>query len=356
MRNRLASILAIMMGMSYNELRQTSLPSCARDRVVSQHPFDTDFRITPEQKTRFQRDGFVKLDGFLNVNVVSMLRDRVEVEMGRDTDSSTTPSLYRVKYDLESDKDDVFEVLARRYFQQTLTDLTENDLFLTDEQIFEIEQNADVGSSWHVGVQTFGYQFAREFGCTLWTPLQSVNKHGQRGGMTYVPQHVISGEWIFEQIEPAVVSTLKAKEHAGVRTSASDYLSIRFGILNSPAMMEVLESHCVEDDFEPGDALVFNKMVVHRSVTLGDGPLTKRAAHVMRFVDAGSHYDLQRAKDLDYPIQQYRTGLFPFKPLTRQDIEIAEAGAAHGDLLSECAYFGEPERRTIRRAQSPDGP
>ena len=53
--------------------------------MMSQHPFDSDFRITPEQKVRFQRDGFVKLDGFLNANVIAALLDRVEVEMGRST-------------------------------------------------------------------------------------------------------------------------------------------------------------------------------------------------------------------------------------------------------------------------------
>lgn len=322
---------------------------------MSQHPFHSDFRVSPEQQIRFQRDGFVKLDGFLNANVVRMLRSRVEVEMEQDTDSSTLPSLYRVKYDLESDKNDLFQLLERLYLRQALTDLTQSDLFLTDEQIFEVEQGANVEQSWHVGVQSFGYQFASEFGCTLWAPLQPVSASGQRGGMAYVPQHIISGRWIFDQIEPAVVSTLKAKEKAGVKTSVADYFAIRFGILNSPAMVEILENHQVEDDFEPGDALLFNKMVVHRSVALMEGPLVKRAAYVMRFVDARSHYDLKRAKNLNYPIEQYRKGPFPFKPLTRQHIEIAEAGGAHGDLLSQCAYFSEPDRRMIRREQPPAG-
>ena len=61
---------------------------------------------------------------------------------------------------------------------------------------------------------------------------------------------------------------------------------MRHGILNSPAMLEILENHRVEYDFEPGDALLFNKMVVHRGVVLEEGPLAKRAAYVMRFVEA----------------------------------------------------------------------
>ncbi len=43
------------------------------------------------------------------------------------------------------------------------------------------------------------------------------------------------------------------------------------------------------------DALLFNKMVVHRSMMLGEGTLPKRATYVMRFVDArGIHDDPHR--------------------------------------------------------------
>jgi hypothetical protein len=49
------------------------------------HPFDSDFLVTSKQKKLFLRDGFVKLRGLLNADVVGMLRDRAEVAMGRDT-------------------------------------------------------------------------------------------------------------------------------------------------------------------------------------------------------------------------------------------------------------------------------
>ncbi len=318
---------------------------------MSPHPFENEFRVTPEQKMRFQRDGFVKLDGFLNGAVVGTLLDRVEVEMGRDiADGLTKDSMFnRAKYDFESDKNDVFELLERRYFRQALTELVERELFLTFELCFEITKNVDEGFPWHVGAQSFGYQPAGEFGCTVWAPLHPVDTKGQRGGMAYVPQNVVSGEFVFEQLEPAVVSTLKAKERAGIRTTVREYFSMRTGVLNAPAMVEILEQHQVEEDFQPGDVLLFNKMVIHRSVMLGEGELPRRAAHVMRFVDAGSHYDLQRARNLEYPSEQYGKGFFPYKPFTRQHIEIAEAGAADGDLLSECAYFGDRNRRTVRR-------
>ena len=323
-------------------------------KPVGGHPFDCDFLATREQQEAFRRDGFVKLDGFLNDGVVATLLDRVDAEMGRAQEGRfTIDSFSRAAYDFRSGKAEVYELLERPHFRRALTDLVERDLFLTFEICFEVERNVSKGFPWHVGVQSFGFQVAEEFACTLWVPLHPVDTTSQRGGMAYVPQHVVSGDFLYRQIEPAVVSTLRAKERSGARTSLAEYFSLRNGILNSPAMAEILEHHRVEDDFEPGDALLFNKMVVHRSVALGDGPLPRRAAYVMRFVDAGSHYDLERARNLEFPAERYGRGLFPYKPYTRQHIEIAEAGADDGDRLADCAYFDNPGRRTVRRSPGP---
>lgn len=321
------------------------------------HPFDSDVLVTREQKQAFQRDGFVKLEGLLNDRVVATLLDRVDLEMHRGGGANfrVDSQFSRATYDFESEKADVYELLERPHFRRALTELVERDLFLTFEICFEIEKNVSKGFPWHVGVQSFGFQFAEEYGCTLWVPLHSVDTAAQRGGMAYVPQHVVSGDFLFHQIEPAVVSTLRAKERNGIKTSVSEYFSLLTGILNCPTMVEILENHQVEDDFEPGDALLFNKMVIHRSVMLGEGPLPRRAAYVMRFVDAGSHYDLERARSLEFPVERYGRGLFPYRPFSRQHIEISEAGADDGDRLVECAYFDNPGRRTIRHARSTPG-
>lgn len=324
------------------------------------HIFDNEFRLTREQAASFSRDGFVKLSGFLNPSAVDMLLGRVDaelsrgmkVELNRGTRDQvpTAAAFNRVQYDFDARKMDLFELLARPYFRQTLTDLTGLDLFLTVELCFEIEKNVHKGLPWHVGVQSFGYQFVEQFGCTVWAPLHPIDTSGQRGGMTYVPEHVVSGEFMYAA-DLAVVETIRARERAGKTTSVQDYYGLRNGILNSPAMDELLEAHRVEDDFDPGDVLVFNKNVIHRSVMLDDGELSRRAAYVLRFVDATSRYDLHRAQSLEFPSEQYGKGLFPYKPVTRQHIEIAEAGAEDGDRLSQCAYFSDRDRRLIARAQ-----
>ncbi|MYA32811.1 MAG: phytanoyl-CoA dioxygenase family protein [Gemmatimonadales bacterium] len=322
------------------------------------HPFDNEFSVAREQMEHFSRDGFVKLKGFLNADVVSTLLDRVDVELNRGmevqfnrgtTDRVASESVFsRTQYDFAADKADIFELLERPYFRRALTDLTGRDLFLTFELSFEIKKNVNKGFPWHVGVQSFGYQFAEEFACTLWVPLHPIDTNGQRGGMAYIPQHILPGDFVYPA-DLAVVEALKARERAGKRTGVDDYFGLRGGILNSPAMKELLDVQAVEDDFEPGDAFLFNKSVIHRSVLLGEGELAQRAAYVMRFVDATSRYDLNRAQCLEFPSEQYGKGPFPYKPVTRQHIEIAEAGAQHGDVISQCAYFSDRDRRTIRR-------
>ena len=321
---------------------------------MSGHPFDNNFVITGRHKQQFQADGFVKLEGFFNAHVVDTLLDRVEVEMNRKTgDEIKADSRFsRVRYDFESNRNDIFELLERPYFRRALTDLVERDLFLTFELCFELGKNVSRGFPWHVGVQSFGFQPANEFGCTLWAPLHPIDTKGQRGGMAYVPENVISGDYIFRYIEPAIVSTIEARERTGVKTSADEYSLMRAAFLNAPPMSVVLEHHQVEDDFEPGDVLLFNKYVVHRSIMLGEGPLPRRAAHVMRLVDSGSHYDLQRARNLDFPVVRYGEEYTRYTPYDRQPMEIAEAGAEDGDVLAECTYFDDPDRRMIRRSGS----
>ncbi len=153
--------------------------------MTSIHPYDNEFHITPEQKEGFRRDGFAKLEGFFNAEVVDMLLARVEIEMNRGLAGglSTDSMFNRAKYDFENEKAEIYELLERPYLRKALTDLVEHDLFLTFEQCFEIEKSVNKGFPWHVGAQSFGFQPAEEFGCTVWSPLHPVDTKGQRGGM-----------------------------------------------------------------------------------------------------------------------------------------------------------------------------
>ena len=114
---------------------------------MTSHPFDTEFRVTREQKKQFQRDGFVKLKGFLSANVIHTLLDRVEVEMSRETPGTlkADSKFNRAKYDFKAEMTEVYELLERPYFRRALMELVERDLFLTNEVCFEIEKNVSKG-------------------------------------------------------------------------------------------------------------------------------------------------------------------------------------------------------------------
>ena len=95
---------------------------------MNSHPFDNEFLITPEQKEQFRRDGFVKLEGFLNDTVVEALLNRVEVELSGEGATSFNKSRsaelldIRTTYDFETDKSEVYELMERPYFRRALTD------------------------------------------------------------------------------------------------------------------------------------------------------------------------------------------------------------------------------------------
>ena len=301
---------------------------------------DSGFQLSEAQIKKFQTDGYVKLPKFLSADTVDMLLRRTDAEMSKSLDSFTS-QFNRLKYDFESDKADIYELIQAETFQQVMSALTNRNLFMTFELCFELKSGVSKGFPWHVGVQSFGYQRAEEFGCTIWAPLHPIRTDGQRGGMAYVPDRLMSGRFVYDQIESAIISTLEEQHRRGEETSLNKYLMMRAGILNSPAMRQILETHCEEDEFDPGDVLVFNKYVIHRSVKLEEGELDRRAAFVMRFVEQGSRYDRRRAEELEYPTIRYGQ-----QPFTRAHIEI---DLPDGGVLSDSEYNDSPEQRMISK-------
>lgn len=303
----------------------------------------SDFRVTEEQVRQFRTNGFVKLKGFFGEDVLDSIRARVEYEL-RNSFDDFKGDLSNFKYDFESDKDLIYSVIGQKYFAETLSALTARKMFLTFEMCFEVEKNVSAGIPWHVGVHSFGYQRAEDFGCTVWAPLEAIDTKGQKGGMRYVPRTVMSGEFMYQYVEPAMARSVEIRAARGEDVSISDYFALRMGVLNSPAMVDIMETHAVEDDFELGDVFVFDKYVVHRSVRLGEGPVNRRAAFVMRFVDSNSRYDLPRALDIDLPVRQFNHAL-----ATRSHMEVA---TEDGELFAEGDYFDRKEARTVFDAEA----
>ncbi|MDR3439474.1 hypothetical protein [Telmatospirillum sp.] len=144
---------------------------------------------------------------------------------------------------------------------------------------------------------------------------------------------------MYNNVDPAVFECLEKRANAGQKVDMTEYMQMRDGPLNDVAMKMPLDYYGVEDDFELGDALIFDKYVIHRSIMLNDGPLELRSAFVMRFVCETSRYDYKRAHSLEVP-RKY----FGYSGPTKFHLTVCEND---GDLIKNSPLFPDLEKRLI---------
>lgn len=247
---------------------------------------------------KFKESGFVILRNFLDSDILGYL-EKIADANSRPSGTNYGAGFSKIKYDLGNDDERVFELIATKKFSNTLGNLTGKDLLYTQELAFGLEKNKSTGFPWHVGTQSFGFQRKDDFGCTLWFPFCEIDPRKQRGGMALVPKKHISGEFVYQHID-LLPQYLKEKSAVSV-IDFSVFDRVKNGLLNSPDMDEILSCFAEEDFFMPGDAVLFDKYVIHRSIKLEDGPINNRLAFALRFADVNSRYDSARANNLEYP-------------------------------------------------------
>jgi len=302
---------------------------------------DSQFSLSDAHVRSFRRDGFVKLSSFLTVEFVRYIRSRITDRMALLDEGQI--GFKRVGYDIFEDDPAVEELLSREIFARSLTLLTGRHLFFAQGLGFELEKNKHNGFPWHIGTQSFGYQRAGDYGCSMWVPLDPIDTAGQGGGMSYVPEHIVSGQFMYDFVDPAIDSTLVEMVKEEECLSLQEFAELRHGILNSPAMTKLLDFNRRSDDFKLGDVLFFNKRVIHASELLGEGPLQTRCAFVMRFIGMDSRYDRRRALGLEFPRSQ-----FGHKPQSEFHLNVCKED---GELISESPYFRNQARRRLLAGQ-----
>lgn len=77
-----------------------------------------------------------------------------------------------MKYELEEQKQTMYELISSRSFGESLLKITKKELFFAFDMTVEIEKNKSRGFPWYVGTQTFAIQMLENFGCTVWVPLE----------------------------------------------------------------------------------------------------------------------------------------------------------------------------------------
>jgi len=298
-----------------------------------------NFKLTQDQIKEFQEKGFLLLKGFYSPEFIDYIQSTIGKYINTPTDKYQS-GFSRLAFDMYDGDDKVIELLENKKFRETMKELTQRDMFFAQALSFELEKLKNKGFPWHIGTQSFGYHHADDFGCTIWAPLAPINPEGQRGGMAYVPKNVVNGKYLYSHIDPAVFRMLQNKIDKKEDPKLEEFVQWRDGPLNDTAQKDILDHFGVEDKFELGDALIFDKYVIHKSVMLGEGPIDSRAAFVMRFFCDQSTYDAERAKDLEIP-----RNYFEYAGPTKFHIEVAKN---QGDLLINSPIFSGQEYRHLK--------
>ena len=291
-----------------------------------------EFKLTTDQIKSFNEKGFLLLKNFYSPEFISYIQSTIGNYINIPTDKYQS-GFSRLAFDMYDGDQNVISLLKDKSFRETMSLLTGRNMFFAQALSFELEKLKDKGFPWHIGTQSFGYHHAKDFGCTIWAPLTAINPNGQRGGMAYVPKNKVNGEYLYSHIDPAVFDMLQNKIEKNEDPKLEDFVQWRDGPLNDNAQKDILDHFGVEDEFKVGDALIFDKYVIHRSVMLEEGSVNSRAAFVMRFFCDKSTYDEKRAKDLEIP-RKY----FKYSGPTKFHLEVAKK---EGDFLIDSPIFSD---------------
>lgn len=303
------------------------------------------FSLSEEDIASFRTHGFLKLKGIFSDELVEHMRILSTSQVVPPADNYGS-GFSKLKYDIGNDDPKILALMGDPAFAEHMTKLAGTSLFFTQGLGFELEKNKSTGFPWHVGTQSFGFQRRRDLGLTIWTPLCAIDPEGQRGGMKYLSKQVLSGEFVYQHIN-LLPAYMKAQIEAGQELGYEDFSELKNSLLNSPGMTSVLDFAAVEDGFEPGDALIFDKYVLHRSVPLGEGPIESRLAYALRFSSIDATYDQERVDALAFPRLAFNYDVgSAFNDVVAEN---------DGDSVYKSPYFDETrEARTIMAPTSHD--
>ncbi|MGW5210586.1 hypothetical protein ACWEQO_05040 [Streptomyces sp. NPDC004051] len=299
-----------------------------------------EFSLSEEDVAGFKKHGFLKFEKIFSDDTVEHMRSLSGSQVAPPSDNYGS-GFSKLKYDVGNDDPEILALMADPVFADTMARLTGTDVFFTQGLGFELEKNKSTGFPWHVGTQSFGFQRREDPGFTIWTPLCPIDPEGQQGGMKYVSKDLLSGEFVYQHIN--LLPGYMQSEIAGGRDLGfADFSVLKNSVLNSPEMTRILDHYAVEDSFEPGDALIFDKYVMHRSVKLSEGPIPSRLAYALRFSSVESRYDKNRVDALAYP-----RVTFDYDVGSEFNEKVA---SADGERVYDSPYFdGTREARTLAR-------
>lgn len=238
-------------------------------------------KFTQEEIRAFSESGAIKLKNLLTTEATDQLRKLTNNSRPKEEFSKYSTDFEKLVYDIE--KDITFKIYSSLNFKNTFRQLVTQELTFTQSLGFELTPKKK-GAAWHLGTISFSYIMPEDLGYTLWIPLDPIKTREQHGGIAYVPRKAYSGDAYFSLLYQ-LVKNGKVDEVSQLE----DFQRSNFQYASKMEEL-ALESCKVENDFEVGDALLFDKYVWHKSCPLKEGVLPSRRAYVMRFIGSKSHY------------------------------------------------------------------
>lgn len=243
-----------------------------------------------------RRDGYLKLTGLFTPAAVEGFRGLLAAqlrEQAADRNKDTMArygaggqfARYSNNVDLAGDV--VKGVRESAAFRGLCSQIEDGQWLLTQGLGFEIKPGQR-GLMWHWGFRSFCFTQAEDQGYTLWIPLDDVDPARQNGGLPVVSESIYSGreetkllaQYCHGQDDPALL------EAAG--SNIVGFSSLRNAML---------DKHMKEYAYAPGDALLFNRYVFHKSAPFHEGPQTRRRAFVMRLIPASATFNPRLFRD-----------------------------------------------------------
>ncbi|MDX7821329.1 hypothetical protein ACK3Z8_19795 [Aeromonas caviae] len=263
--------------------------------------------------SHFKECGFCDVRNFLTPAMVTRLQQLLASTDAGDSFDSIKKNAYNIGLDDEA----IREIVESSAFAGILKSLGYGDCFFSDGIVFETDPEL-IGFDWHLDITSFKYIQPEDRAFSIWIPLDPIDRDEQDGGMTMLPISSFSGSEFFKLqsrvtralVEgqykiPDIYKTLLGPKYRNPEQKRFKklfpYIQEQFPHLFSDSIYisgfsrYLFDCEGVSYSLVPGDAVLFDKTVFHKSNPLRPGTLKTRRAFVMRFIETTSRYNAVNA-------------------------------------------------------------
>lgn len=250
-----------------------------------------EISFTSQDIAEYQKKGIIPIRKLISPSVINRIRETIDMNVKSETKMTKFRPAYFNRADNEfANKDELFKIIANELLAP-LNKLTGMELGATQVGLFELEAGKSKGFKWHFGTFSFSFIDKDVAAHTIWIPLDPIYVNKQDGGMKWVHQNDFSAKEQFRKwAHLQLLDDPKALDRKHLKIYNEQFAYGEHAGFYDTLMMEDLKQDC---DLEVGDALFFHRYTWHRSQELStNGPLKRRGALVIRFIDLDGKLDL----------------------------------------------------------------